>query len=157
MSFIDWQQLVKSAGGDISIVDQTWLLSQYQAGLSPVVVANQIRQGLAPSPAPVVQMSYPVQRGIFSSGPYFCAHLMLWHGWLIISSAIGLLLLSFANVAISTAASRKPNDPFGAMGVVLSISMLTFVVPALLGLAAMGALFVVSGCYVRKNIHQFEN
>ncbi len=153
MTFTDWQQLIANAGGNISFVDQAWLLAQFQAGISPAIVAGQIRAGQAPSPP---QYAAARHRSVFSSGVYFCAHLLLWHGWLIILSVMVIATYLVIGVVLaSVAAADKPTTGFPVMA--LGVGFLIYMVPVFLGAAAMGALFVVAGSYVKKNIHQFEN
>lgn len=139
-------------------IDPVWLQQQFQAGMSPVLVANQIRTGQAPAPPPQqIAVQLPGQRGVFSTGVYFCAHLMLWNGWVIISAAvliIALLIVGTFAVGASSAADSRVKETW--QWYTVSAQMFVYVIPILLAVAAFGAIFVVGGSYVRKNIDQFE-
>ena len=158
MNFSDWLQLIAQAGADTSRVDQGWLNQQFSSGISPAIVANVIRLGQAPLLPPSNYVStYPPSRGIFSSGPYFCAHLLLWHGWLIILAAVlAFLFLLSSLILLNAASSSRTRPPDFAAGFVVTSGMFLFSIPGLIAFAAGGALFVVAGCFVKKNIHLFE-
>ena len=135
MNFTDWQQLVKNAGGDISQVDHGWLLGQFQAGTSPAIIANLIRVGQAPRPAPAPSRG----PGFFRSPIWFLGFFLMFNGWLIILAAFfcGWIYLG-----------QMLNQQNGLSSIFVLGSIVT---------GSWGAFFVVVGTYVRKNIHLFEN
>lgn len=48
MDYVNWEKMVRKAGGRTALTDPYWLEAQFQAGRSPRVVAEEIMSGAAP-------------------------------------------------------------------------------------------------------------
>ena len=133
MNFGDWTQLIQNAGGNVSTVDQSWLLSQFQARVSPALIANQIRLGQAPQAPSLAPASGPRQ---FPSLPSICGFILCLNGSAMI---VGSFVLVY--FGINTQSASSPLAFYLVLGAIIVM--------------ATGSFFVVTGTYVRKNIHQF--